>query len=110
MGVGQDVSTAAGRSGAGHVAAAPRTVQIALERQSGDRCSWWSTRRSRFAAGGCHRPAFFTVTAKSGRWRLHTARLGRGPVVVWVRGISGSRTQHVFRLGANKRTLRIAKR
>ncbi len=110
MGVGRDVSATAGISEAGHLAAAPRTVQIALERQSGSPCSWWSARRSRFVPGGCHAPAFFTVTAKNGRWRLHTARLGAGAVVIWVRGITGSRAQHVFRLGANKRTLRIAKR
>jgi hypothetical protein len=91
-------------------ASRPNGVQVAIEHRTGHTCSWWSPTRKRFVTRGCRRPLFVAVKASRGRWRLMTGRLGTGSVTVWVRGVTAAGTQEqVFRLGRNKRTLRITR-
>jgi len=94
----------------GTAAAARRTArsaEIAIQRTSGKRCSWWSPPRRRFVPRSCYKPLFFAVKVTGSRWKLHTGRLGKGAATVWVRAVSGRRVQQVFRNGTNKRAVRI---
>jgi hypothetical protein len=84
-----------------------RKAEIAIQRTSGKRCSWWSPPRRRFVRRSCYKPLFFAVKVTGSRWKLHTGRLGKGAATVWVRAVSGRRVQQVFRNGKNKRAVRI---
>ncbi|HUO74168.1 MAG TPA: hypothetical protein VMU39_25570 [Solirubrobacteraceae bacterium] len=105
------VKTAQTPSGAaGPARATARKAEIAIQRTSGKRCSWWSPPRRRFVPRSCYKPVFFAVNVTGSRWNVHTGRLGTGPATVWVRGVSGARVQQVFRDGTNKRAVLVKRR
>ena len=107
-GVVRTARTPAGAAGAARKAA--RKAEIAIQRTSGKRCSWWSPPRRRFVRRSCHSPLFFAVKVTGSRWKLHTSRLGKGAATVWVRAVSGKRVQQVFRNGTNKRAVQIKRK
>ena len=84
-----------------------RTAQLAIQRGSGRRCTWWSAPRKRFLRRSCRKPIFFAVRASGSRWKVRTGRLGAGTTTVWVRAVSGKRVQQVFRDRTNKRVVRV---
>ncbi|MGH2905216.1 MAG: NHL repeat-containing protein, partial [Solirubrobacterales bacterium] len=48
-------------------------VDVAISRIAGNRCKWWSERRSRFVARACDRPLWVRAGG-AGRWHLSVSR------------------------------------